>query len=73
MVALATALELLNLLQLSLNVGVAVTGIFQQNVDIFRVALIEQARDLTSVELAKIQANNKKIRDDFLNLGGEPE
>ena len=73
MVALATTLELLNLLQLSLNVGVAATGVFQQNVNIFKIALIEQSRDLTSTELAKIQANNKRIRDDFLNLGGEPE
>lgn len=73
MVALVTAMELLTLLQLSLNIGVSGVTVFQDSIEIYKRALVEQGRDLTAVELDIIRANNKKIRDDFLNLGQEPK
>ncbi len=71
MVALTSVVELLNLLQLSLNVGVAGAAIIQESMDIFEAAFIKQKRDLTALELVKIRMNNKRIRDAFLALEGD--
>ena len=73
MVALTSVVELLNLLQLSLNVGVAGAAIVQESMDIFHTALLKQKRDLTDLEIKTIRLNNARIRDEFLALGGEEE
>ena len=73
MVALTSVVELLNLLQLSLNVGVAGAAIVQDSMDVLHTAFIKQKRDLTELELMKIRMNNARIRDEFLALGGEEE
>ncbi len=71
MVALTTVLELLNLLQLSLNAGVRGASIVSESMEIFKTAFTVEQRDLTPEELMKIRLNNQKIREEFLSLGSD--
>ncbi len=71
MIALASVVELLSLLQLSLNVGVKAGAIVQESLDIYNTAFVTQKRDLLDYEIKQIRVNNKRIRDEFLALGGD--